>query len=671
MKGRWLARWAALLLGLFGLTGTGWSYYYFVYFNTRNAPFTPIAAKFDLNALANNSVPFFISDQGPSAMAPGDSFQAIIAEIRGAADVWNNVGTSGIRLAYGGLFTAGTSESAPGIDVEFSDDIPPGLLAMSTPELSPNAAVVNGPNGLFVPITRSKLYLPRDLSAIPLYGAFASSSEQFFVTLVHELGHTLGLQHTLVSGVMSTLWTSASSKAAPLGQDDIAAISLLYPAGNYLETVGSISGRVTLSGSGLNLASVVALSGSNPAISTLTNPDGTYQINGLPPGQYFVYVHALPPAIQGESSPDNIVYPKDFSGAPLHLNYTAFATQFYNGKSGGTRDAQQAQALLVSEAGVRSGVDFSVSSRNFVPVFAVRTYGQTPTGVFVTAPPLFAGLESLVSVTGAGLLQQNNALTPGLAVSTLGTAAKVTKLLPYAPPDPYVAVYLLVNFTAGPGQKHLLFTTPTDLYVLPAAFAVVNSHAPSIASITPTVDATGAPALLIAGTSFFPDQFTTTRIFFDGLPGVIQQVNPDGTLLVTPPLASPGYTATVVALNSDGQSSLFLQPIPSMYTYDPGPAAALTVMPASLAPGADTVVDVVGTGTSFVDGQTIVGFGTSDVQVKKVTVLSPGHLQVLVTPNAFVSTGGISVTTGLGVISQALGNQITATNQAPQAVKSR
>ncbi len=102
---------------------------------------------------------------------------------------------------------------------------------------------------------------------------------------------------------MSTITTSASTKANPLGADDIAGISLLYPAGNYLSTVGSISGTVTMNGQGVNLASVVVISPSNPAITTLTNPDGTYQINGIPPGQYYVYVHPLPPPLEGESTP--------------------------------------------------------------------------------------------------------------------------------------------------------------------------------------------------------------------------------------------------------------------------------------------------------------------------------------------------------------------------------
>jgi len=619
MSRRWVSRLAGFVLGSFCLTGTGSAYYFYVHYNTRTGPFNnPIYEKFDVNALLGGTVRFFISDQAP-VMAPGDSFQAIVSEIRSAAEVWNGVGSSGIRLAYGGLFTAGTNESAPGIDVEFSDNIPPGLLAMAGPGSTGSA----GPGGTFVPITRSKLYLPRDLSQVPYYGPIPSYSEQFFVTLVHEFGHTLGLQHTLTSSVMSTLWTSASSKATPLGADDIAAISQLYPSGSFAATAGSISGRVTLGGKGVNLASVVALSPSNPAISALTNPDGTYEIDGVPPGQYFVYVHPLPAAAYGESTPDNIVYPKDVTGTPLGPNYDSFVTQFYNGRNGGTRDTVQAQPLFVYAANSTPGIDFVVTSQKFSPVSTVRTYGyNTQAGVYVSPAPLSVGLKAPVVATGSGLLQ-NNVLTPGLSIGLLGSAAQVTDVVAYPPPTQYIAMYVLVNFTAGPGPKHLLFHTPGDLYVLPAGFTVVNDPPPTISSITATVDAAGMRAVLIAGSSFS----SGTRILFDGLPGIIQQTTPDGKLLVTPP-----------------------------------PAPTLTVTPASLSPGVDTLVEVVGVGTNFIDGQTLVGFGTSDVVVDKVTVLSPTHLRVEVVSNGFASTGGISVTTGLGIISQAVGSQVTVTN---------
>ena len=202
---------------------------------------------------------------------------------------------------------------------------------MSAPQTFGNLAP--GPNGTFIPVYLSLMELPTNLNAVfngPSY------SEEFFVTVVHEFGHTMGLQHTLASSVMSTYNTSAATKASPLGIDDIAGISLLYPAGNYLSTVGTISGRVTLNGSGVNLASVVAISSTSQAIATLTNPDGTYQLNGVPTGskgeglEYYVYVHPLPPPVEGEGSPDNIFYPHNSNGVFLAPN-TGFVTQFYLG----------------------------------------------------------------------------------------------------------------------------------------------------------------------------------------------------------------------------------------------------------------------------------------------------------------------------------------------------
>jgi hypothetical protein len=650
----WAVRLAALVAGSVLLANSGWAYYYYTYFNSTAPPYTPIVARFDLSTLSNNTVPFFVSGAGPSKMYPGDSLAAVISQMSAAAGVWNGISTSSIQLAYGGFYSAGTTESAPGVQVEFSEDIPPGLLALSFPTLVGGFA--SGPSGTFLPIYLSMMELPSDLTTFngPSY------SEEFFVTVVHEFGHTLGLQHTLTSSVMSTLNTSAASKASPLGADDIAGVSLLYPAGKYLSSVGSIAGTVSMNGAGVNLASVVAIPPNNQAIATLTNPDGTYQINGVQPGvNYYVYVHPLPQPVQGESYPDNVFPPKNSTGAYL-LADTGFATQFYPG----TLDQSQAQVINVTAGKVYpSPINFNVIPVSSPGVGPVRTYSYFQNTYVIGSPVLFGGTTT-VAATGVGLLEPNNAnnvLTPGLSVGMLGAAAQISNLRAYPPGNPYIAVDVLPNFTAGPGPKHLLFSTPGNLYVLPSGFSIVEALPPLISAIGPAGDGSGD--LAISGQQFTP----TTQVWFDGLPAVIKSQT-STILIVTPPLAPTGYTAAVAVFNADGQSSLFLNPAAPTYTYAAGVPSAvaanpsLVVSPIVIPSGGPVTVEVRGSNTNFIQGVTTVGFGTSDVQVNQINVISRSHLTATVTPNVSISSANITITTGLEVISQAVGSQITATN---------
>src|ERR1700733_1830225 len=650
---RWIARLAAVVAGSFLLTSTGSAYYYYTYFNGTSAPFTPIVARFDLNTLTDNTVPFFISGTGPSTMYPGDSVAAMLSQISAAANVWNNVSTSSIRLAYGGFFNPGTTEAAPGIQIEFSDDIPPGLLAISIPTIV--GGFDKGPNGTtFLPIYLSLMQLPSDMIHY-----FPSYSEEFFVTVVHEFGHTLGLQHTLASSVMATLNTSASSKATPLGDDDVAGISLLYPTSSYLSTGGSISGIVTMNGAGVNLASVVSISASNQAISTLTNPDGTYQINGIKPGEYFVYVHPLPPPVQGESTPDNIYLPLNSAGVYMAPN-TGFATQFYPNT---LNPNAQAQVINVAAGQVATPpVNFSVTPLSSPGVGSVRTYSYTQS-TYVIGAPVMMGVTTPIAATGDGLLvpnNPNNVLTPGLSISMLGSAAQISNLRAFAPGNPFIAVDATPGFTARQGPLHLLFNTPGNLYVLPSGFSLVQAAAPLISALGP---AAGGVGVGISGAQFN----ASTQVLFDGVPAAIQSQTAT-ILIVTPPLAPAGYTASVAAFNPDGQSSLLLNPAPATYTYPAGTPwtmaanPSVVVSPSVITAGAAVTLTVKGSNTNFVKGSTTVGFGTSDVQVNQVTVNNPNQLTVVVTPTVGISSANITITTGLEVISQAVGSQITATD---------
>jgi hypothetical protein len=604
---------------------------------------------------------YFISDEGPTQLAPGDTVPGLISQIRLAAKVWNDVGSSDLRVAFGGMSSSATTQNSPGIDVSFDEEIPPGVWALGG-VTSIAAPVVSEGTAGFVPITRGTVKIRRDLSESPSFG------ERAFLTVVHEFGHALGLQHTFTSSVMSTEVTRALTRAKPLAADDIAAISLLYPTGEFLSQTGSLTGRVTADGSGVNLASVVAISPNGPAISTVTNPDGTYAIRGIPPGGYLLYVHPLPPALIGETWPGNVVPAQGPEGGYLLSDSGAFETHFYPG----TRDASFASMQYLSAGETKTDIDFFVQRRTAPAVSSVTVYGYYGSTAVKPAPVVNAVTtdgavrgSALVAI-GNGLVTSSNTLVPGLSVRVLGDAGAN---IPSNSVKYYTSGYIRFDAYSGfgwaPGPRHLLFTTPDDLYVLPAGVLLVSNQGPQISSVSVGTDERGNRAAIISGSNFD----SGTRIFFDGVEAPIVERSQDGALVVTPPTAPGGHRANVVALNSDGQSSLFTQPdAGSAYLYDPAEAPLVWVTPSALAAGSETMVEITGVNTSFTSGQTVIGFGTSDIAVRRVWVVAPDRIlaNVSVAPSAASTSTTLTVATGLRLATIPFGFQIMSASSNPQ-----
>jgi len=403
---------------------------------------------------------------------------------------------------------------------------------------------------------------------------------------------------------------------------------------------------------------VVALRPSGSGVSAVTNPDGTYRIDGLPPDIYWVYVHPMPPPTQDGLGPGDIVLPLDPSGLPVPpASPYAFETLFYPG----TRNVSQFMAIPISRGAIVSNINFNVQQRTATQIYDVSTYSYV-NGVPAQPADLSPTMAQGTMVAMGTGLTSGTSVAAGLSVQFLGGFAS---LAPYGPRPytagggTYLALDLSFNPFAGVGPRHLMFTLPGDAYVLPNGLNLVQKQPPTVFGAFPNGDGTAT----VIGTNLAAD----TRIYFDGLPATTRSFSGNdlsGTMLVTPPVGFSNQQASVMAYNSDGQNSGFAQQQPATYFYGYADQPFLSITPASLPAGASAMVDITGVNTHFVDGQSVLGIGTSDISVRRVWVMSPTHLvaDVVVAPNAPPVASEVSVITGFQVASLPFAFQVLPAN---------
>jgi hypothetical protein len=307
---------------------------------------------------------------------------------------------------------------------------------------------------------------------------------------------------------MSTEITRAMTKAHPLGADDIAAVSILYPTPAWAGLYGSMTGQVTMNGIGVALASVVALTPGGDAVSTLTNPDGTYEIDGLSAGSYQVYVHPVPPSLAGESYSGDLIPPIGSQGT-IQMG-PPFNTIFLSGS------ASPGNPVTVSAGNTTAGVNFAVTPRSSVNIYGVQTYtflwDQIAQGYDTAKPATFilGNATGTAVITGDGLFSSDGVSpAPGLSASVLGAPDMIqSSVAAYTYGAGFLQFQVSTAAQSTPGPQHLILSQAGEMEIVPSAISLAAAAPPAITAVQQNSDGTAN----VAGSGIGPG----TRILFDG-----------------------------------------------------------------------------------------------------------------------------------------------------------
>jgi hypothetical protein len=233
---------------------------------------------------------------------PGISSSVFQTTLARAFDTWQDVPTASIEFAFSG-FTSAEPFDEDGVSV---------IGFQAHPEME---RVLGATSFLYDDETGE--LLEADIffnSAFEWSTAADGDVERFDLesVAVHEIGHFLGLGHSAIGeteirpeGGRRVLGSGAVMFPIALGRgsvadrvlqpDDIAAVSDLYPEGNFEKTTGGVHGRVRRGSQAARGAHVMVF---NPRTQALIGgfalgDAGEFQIMGLAPGPYVVRVEPL------------------------------------------------------------------------------------------------------------------------------------------------------------------------------------------------------------------------------------------------------------------------------------------------------------------------------------------------------------------------------------------
>lgn len=240
---------------------------------------------------------------------------------RQAFQTWNAVSTARVSFAEGAS-TNVTDAAQDGINLV---SVTPAVYNLDVPSTTILYTVTNPTASQFPGqiVEADILFNPQTLLSTDV--SVPQDRYDLQSLAVHEIGHLLGLDHSgLASAAMFPTSVQGSSLLRTLDLDDVLGVSNLYPTGDLFASRGTVHGLVRApSGAPAFEAHVVLVDGSGkPVASTLTDPDGSYFVRGLEPGNYSAYAEPLDQPLTAAA------VPALGQAFPNQTPSTAFTTRF-------------------------------------------------------------------------------------------------------------------------------------------------------------------------------------------------------------------------------------------------------------------------------------------------------------------------------------------------------
>jgi hypothetical protein len=489
-------------------------------------------------------------------------------------------------------------------------------------------------------------------------------------TEIHELGHTLGLAHSTVgfaidkNGALSPELESqvptmhpfaiAGTGRRSLEPDDVAALSELYPELSFRTTTGTITGTVTRCRTGEPVlgANVRAINVASPAIQ-LTRvtgfdgaTDGSYTINGLPPGEYFVVVEPLSGDAQYRDSL-----------AMFTRVDTDFTQEYLNpSKEDGCAqdsDPSERESIPVGASATQTA-DLKVDSATLALVVDVTGSMGPEIGAIKT------GLESMIGALAAvpGSFP-NTAIVTFDDSATIRTVSRdpdrlrtvIAGLTTHGTPDcpeGSNAALMTAGRLLGSGGRALLVTDADSHPTGPSRAAVDALYASRGARVSVLLSGSCPPTPA-------PKHAAAARLAAAGVPGagpdqsrVVDRLGPEGSIRTfsEESLFSGGLFSFQPEVKTGAADAL------KRYSNTLANVAISAVLPAvaalspSTAPQGTTLdVELTGSNTGFRPGSTVAVAGAG-VSVAATAVRSPSRIDVRLTVAPDAATGFRDVTVG-------------------------